>query len=104
MLLPLGTLLCGTFLTHPALAQSSIPPKSSSTAEYTVETVVVTARKLIEDIQVIPESVTAIDSRTIAAAHLTRLDDFNSLVTNVNITKRADNTPDVVMRGVGSLG
>src|SRR5258706_1091469 len=103
-LLPLVTLLCGTFLTHPALAQSSPAPKTSSIADYTVESVVVTARKQSEDIQVIPESVTAIDSRTIVASHLTRLDDFNSLVTNVNITKRADNTPDVVMRGVGSLG
>src|SRR5882757_2663364 len=103
-LLSLVTLLCGTFLSHAVLAQSSPAPKSSSTADYAVEPLVVTARKHSEDIQVIPESVTAIDSRTIAASHLMRLDDFNSLVTNVNITKRADNTPDVVMRGVGSLG
>jgi iron complex outermembrane receptor protein len=103
-LLPLLTLLCGTFLSHPTLAQVSSRESGSAASEYAVEPLVVTARKQTEDIQVIPESVTAIDSRTIAAAHLTRLDDFNSLVTNVNITKRADNTPDVVMRGVGSLG
>jgi len=69
-----------------------------------VTEIIVTARKLGENIQAIPESITAIDSRTLAAAHLTTLDDFNSLVTNLNITQRADNTPDVVMRGVGTFG
>ncbi|MDB5443321.1 MAG: hypothetical protein JWP73_1697 [Phenylobacterium sp.] len=103
-LLPLVTLLCGTFLSHPSLAQVSSAGRTPSTSEYAVEPVVVTARKQSEDIQIIPESITAIDARTIAAAHLTTLDDFNSLVTNLNIAQRADNTPDVVMRGVGTYG
>ncbi len=103
-LLPLVTLLCGTFLSHPTLAQVSSAPRSSAISEYAVEPVIVTARKQSEDVQAIPESITAIDFRTIANAHLTNLDDFNSLVTNLNIAQRADNTPDVVIRGVGTYG
>jgi iron complex outermembrane receptor protein len=103
-LLPLVTLLCGTFLSHPALAQASSVQRSPSASEYTIEPVIVTARKQSEDIQKIPESITAIDARTIEAAHLTTLDDLNSQVTNLNITQRADNTPDVVIRGVGTFG
>src|SRR5260370_31540993 len=41
---------------------------------------------------------------TIVNSHLTRLDDLNSLVSNLNIVERADNTPDVVLRGVGTFG
>ena len=106
LLPPLALLSCSTFLGSSAVAQALSAP-SASTSDNTDEritTIIVTARKLGEDIQSIPESITAIDARTLAAAHLTTLDDFNSLVTNLNITQRADNTPDVVMRGVGTFG
>ncbi len=104
---PLALLLCGTFLGHSAVAQAPSAPSVSSTGEEPdsrVTEIIVTARKLGENIQAIPESITAIDSRTLAAAHLTTLDDLNSQVTNLNITRRADNTPDVVLRGVGTYG
>ena len=104
---PLALLLCGTFLGHSAVAQAPSAPSVSSTGEEPdsrVTEIIVTARKLGENIQAIPESITAIDSRTLAAAHLTTLDDLNSHVSNLNITQRADNTPDVVLRGVGSYG
>lgn len=98
-LLPLGVLLGTTFLAHSAIAQ-----EAASTASSTVAPVIVTARKQTENVQAIPETITAIDSRTITEAHMTKLDDFNSQVTNINITQRADNTPDVVIRGVGTFG
>src|SRR5258708_33701431 len=104
VLLPLGLLLGTTFLAHSAFAQVASTPNASPTNENTVAPVFVTARKRTEDVQVIPESITAIDSRTIAAAHMTKLDDLNSQVTNINITQRAHNTPDVGIRGVGTFG
>jgi len=106
-LLPSALLLFSTVLAHSAVAQAVSAPSSSSASDNTdirLLEIVVTARKLGEDIQSIPESITAIDARTLAAAHLTTLDDLNSQVTNLNITQRADNTPDVVLRGVGSYG
>src|SRR5258708_4767875 len=103
-LLPLALLLCSTFLGHSAVAQVLAAPSSSTSENPEITTIIVTARKQTETIQTIPESITAIDASTITGAHLTTLDDFNSLVTNLNITQRADNTPDVVMRGVGTFG
>ncbi len=64
----------------------------------------VTARKQAESIQSIPESVRAIGATELANAHVTRIDDLGTLVPNLNITTRADQTPDVVLRGVGSFG
>jgi iron complex outermembrane recepter protein len=106
-LLPLALLLCSTFLGSSAGAQTLATPSSSSTSGNTDDTlaeIIVTARKKTESVQSIPESITVIDANTISRAHLTTLDDFNSLVTNLNITQRADNTPDVVLRGVGAFG
>jgi iron complex outermembrane receptor protein len=69
-----------------------------------LQEIVVTARKRSEDIQSVPESVVAIGSDTLANAHVTRMDDLQNLVSNLNISTRGDNTPDVVLRGVGSFG
>jgi len=65
---------------------------------------VVTARKRSENLRDIPASITAISAATIAEAHVTQLDDLNSLVTNLNIDEAHDNTPDVTLRGVGAFG
>jgi iron complex outermembrane recepter protein len=69
-----------------------------------LDEVVVTARKRVETVQSIPESIQAFGAVEIADAHITRIDDLGNFVSNLNITTRADNTPDVVMRGVGSYG
>jgi iron complex outermembrane receptor protein len=105
-LLPLALLLCGTFLAHSAAAQTLAANSSSTTgnSDDSLVTIIVTARKQAENIQAIPESITAIDANTILDARITTLDDLNSFVTNLNITQRADNTPDVVLRGVGAFG
>jgi iron complex outermembrane receptor protein len=66
--------------------------------------IIVTARKRVESTQSIPESVEAFGAAEISNAHITRIDDLGNLVSNLNITTRADNTPDVVLRGIGSFG
>jgi len=66
--------------------------------------VVVTARKRAEDVQKVPESVTALGSQALEDAHVTQLDDLGGLVSNLNIVQRNDNTPDVTLRGIGSFG
>jgi iron complex outermembrane receptor protein len=103
-LLLLASLWCSTFLGRSAVAQALFAANSSTSENTDISTIIVTARKLGENIQAIPESITLIDANTLAAAHLTTLDDLSSLVTNLNITQRADNTPDVVLRGVGTYG
>jgi len=85
-----------------ARAAASAPSTDSSGA--VLGEVIVTARKYEENTQSVPESVTVIGADTIVNSHLTRLDDLNSLVSNLNIVERADNTPDVVLRGVGTFG
>jgi iron complex outermembrane recepter protein len=66
--------------------------------------IVVTARKRSENLRDIPSSITAISAATIEDAHITQLDDLNSLVTNLNVVEAHDNTPDVTLRGVGAFG
>ena len=99
-----GWLLFVTFLSHSAGAVAPSDATAKSDSDTAIMEIVVTARKVGENIQSIPESITAIDSLTLSAAHLTTLDDLNSHVSNLSITQRADNTPDVVLRGVGSYG
>jgi iron complex outermembrane recepter protein len=102
--LPIASLLCATFLCYFAHAGALPDAAATSDGDRTIPEIVVTARKVGENIQSIPESISAIDSLTLSAAHLITLDDLNSHVSNLNITQRADNTPDVVLRGVGSYG
>src|ERR1700674_5473338 len=66
--------------------------------------IVVTARKRSENLRDIPASITAISAATIEDAHITQLDDLGAMVANLNIDEAHDNTPDVVLRGVGSFG
>ena len=66
--------------------------------------IIVTARKRVETMQTIPESIDAFGPQEISDAHITKIDDLGNLVSNLNITTRADNTPDVVLRGIGSFG
>ena len=110
----LGTLssnsVCGTFtalalLAGTAHAQTTPPAQvAAAHAEDALEEIIVTARKRSEVLQNIPESIQAFGEQELANAHVTKLDDLGGLVSNLNITTRSDNNPDVVMRGVGSFG
>ena len=86
-------------------ADSSDPASESTDAiAARLEEVVVTARKRSEAAQNIPESIVALGSQELADAHFTKMDDLGNTVSNLNIVTRGDNTPDVVLRGVGSFG
>jgi iron complex outermembrane recepter protein len=87
-----------------AAAEASGDTTDSQAAAGQLEEVVVTARKRSEAAQDIPESLAAIGSQELADAHVTKMDDLGNMVSNLNIVTRADNTPDVVLRGVGSFG
>src|SRR5258708_2596668 len=80
---------------------AATPPVSAS--EDQTEEMVVTARKRRESIQDIPASVDVISESVIKKAHITQLDDIASRVSNLNIFEAHDNSPAVVMRGVGSF-
>lgn len=95
-----------TVLTGAAHAQT---PLNSQTPEALpaadeLQEVVVTARKRSELLQNIPESIQAFGAKELDDAHITRLDELGNFVSNLNIMTRADNNPDVVLRGVGSFG
>jgi iron complex outermembrane receptor protein len=97
---------CGAALlsmnVHAQTAPANQAP--STTSGDSLEEIIVTARKRSESMQDIPESIQAIGTQELFNAHITRVDDIGNLVSNLNITTRADNTPDVVLRGVGSFG
>jgi iron complex outermembrane receptor protein len=92
------------FLTAPAGAQTAAEQANASEDRTALTEIIVTARKRVETAQSIPESIEAFGAQEIADAHITKIDDLANLVSNLNITTRADNTPDVVLRGVGSFG
>jgi iron complex outermembrane receptor protein len=97
--LPLAGLLAPPVRAEVAAEQANSSAEQSGLAE-----IVVTARKRVETTQSIPESIEAFGRQEIDNAHITKIDDLANLVSNLNITTRADNTPDVVLRGVGSFG
>jgi len=92
-------------VSSPGRAQTaSTNPTVAASDETGLSEIVVTARKRVENMQSIPESIDAFGAVEISDAHITRIDDLGNLVSNLNITTRADNTPDVVLRGIGSFG
>ncbi len=86
----------------PAAAVAGATPPASAPEEQ-LDEIVVTARKRAESIQDIPASIHAIPESVIKENHITQLDDIGSLVSNLNIFEAHDNSPAVVMRGVGSF-
>jgi iron complex outermembrane receptor protein len=94
-----------TLVASTARAQAALTnPANAANEDTGLIEIVVTARKRVETMQSIPESIEAFGSQEISDAHITKIDDLGNLVSNLNITTRADNTPDVVLRGIGSFG
>src|SRR3981081_3170705 len=104
LLPPIALLLCATTIGQIGIVRAAETASSTDSTGVVLGEVIVTARKYEENTQSVPESVTVISADTIVNSHLTRLDDLNSLVSNLNIVERADNTPDVVLRGIGTFG
>ena len=100
-------MIAGTSMLAPSAAQAQAVTASETNEgneEAGLGEIVVTARKRVESMQSIPESIEAFGAQEITEAHITKIDDLGNLVSNLNITTRADNTPDVVLRGIGSFG
>jgi len=96
--------LTGAFNATVSLAADEKAAASGATKDDSLVEIVVTARKRSENLRDIPASITAISAATLEDAHVTQLDDLNSLVTNLNVVEAHDNTPDVTLRGVGAFG
>jgi outer membrane receptor protein involved in Fe transport len=96
--------LTGAFNATVSLAADDKAAASGATKDDSLVEIVVTARKRSENLRDIPASITAMSAATIEDAHITQLDDLTALVANLNIDEAHDNTPDVVLRGVGSFG
>src|ERR1700722_1048413 len=100
-------MIAGSFTLVAATARAQATTVSGTDAanqETGLTEIVVTARKRVETMQSIPESIVAFGAQEITDAHIVKIDDLGNLVSNLNITTRADNTPDVVLRGIGSFG
>jgi iron complex outermembrane recepter protein len=100
-------MMAATSLLAPSTARAQAVTASApneGTEDTGLGEIVVTARKRVETMQSIPESIEAFGAQEISDAHIVKIDDLGNLVSNLNITTRADNTPDVVLRGVGSFG
>lgn len=70
----------------------------------TLKEIVVTARKRKEDIQNVPVSMVAITGDQLTTQHVQSIDDIRASVPNLNIaTSETPDTPDVVLRGIGSF-
>jgi iron complex outermembrane recepter protein len=95
-----------TLLLATAHAQTYSQTQSTRTeAEATtLEEIIITARKREESVQNIPETIVAISSEVLENAHFSRMDDLGALVSNLNIATQSDNTPGVVLRGIGAYG
>jgi len=102
-----GLIILGCVHSVPVNAQriSSSPDSTNiETNNRALGDIIVTARKQPELLQKLPAAVISIDNKQLQANHATRLDDLTSYVTNLNIVTRADNSPDVTIRGVGAFG
>lgn len=91
--------LGAAFAVSPAYAQ-----EAPVTGAEDSDAIVVTARKRSETLLQIPESVQAISAETLQRAGIKSVDDLGRQVPNVVLSRRQDNEPNVVIRGVGSFG
>lgn len=66
--------------------------------------IIVTARKRNERLLDVPETITAFSAETLTKGGIRTLDDLGRAIPNVNMNRRADNEPNVVIRGIGSFG
>lgn len=81
-----------------AAAVNTQPPLSVGIGE-----IVVTARKRAENLQNVPDSITAFSAEAIDQLRLQRIDDFLALTSNVRITNDQDTgTNNISIRGLGS--
>ncbi|GGO67101.1 TonB-dependent receptor [Bowmanella pacifica] len=101
--------LCLTLLTmsiSSALGQESTSPERQGSQSETgeIESIQVTARKRVESVLDIPESISALNAEELERGAIVSLDDLGMAVGNLNLATRTDGNPNVTIRGVGSFG
>src|SRR5690348_1740348 len=85
------------------LALQFIPSFPATAADDALEEIVVTARKRAENLQTVPDSVTAFSTAEITERRLTQINDFLALTPNVHIVNDQDPATNIIsIRGIGS--
>src|SRR5512140_629081 len=89
-------------VTVPLLALCA-PPFTAIAADNELEEIVVTARKRAENLQTVPDSVTAFSAAEITERRLAQINDFIALTPNVHIVNDQDPATNIIsIRGIGS--
>jgi iron complex outermembrane recepter protein len=70
----------------------------------TLQEIIVTARKRDERLIDVPETISVFTGDMLEKAGIQSLDDLGRSLTNVVLNRRADNEPNVVIRGIGAFG
>ena len=87
-----------TVLSFPPLAAAQAPAEDEAIAEVTV-----TARKRVENLQDVPDSITAFTSDQVAEQRLDRISDAIALTPNVHIVEDQDAATNIItVRGIGT--
>lgn len=66
--------------------------------------IIVTAQKREERLRDIPQSIAAFTAKSLEVRGITSTDDLGRQTPGLVLSKRLDNTPNVVIRGIGSFG
>ena len=69
-----------------------------------IDSITVTARKRAESITDVPETISAFSEDALKKGSIINIDKLGLSVPNVVLSRRGDNEPNVVIRGVGSFG
>ena len=99
----LGAAIMGQLVPAAASAQA-VDDAAASMPQGELGEIVVTARKRNERMIDVPETITAFSDASLAKAGITNIDKLGQSVPNVVLSRRGDNEPNVVIRGIGSFG
>ncbi len=95
-------LASASFLSVPALAQSSIQPEAGSDPADGGNEIIVTAQKVEQRAKDVPITITAVSGKRIAELGVGDLDELSNYVPGLNIQEQSANNPGVVIRGITS--
>src|SRR5882724_7250905 len=93
----------GTIAGGAGLPLGAASAAESAEGAANLDEIVVTARKREEKLQDVPVTVTVISSTQLKESGIERIDDIQSEVTNLILSKSQTNTINAVIRGVGSF-
>ena len=86
------------------LATTDTAALAQAEGDALMEAIVVTARKRSERLIHVPETISAFSEAALERAGIKNLDTLGQSLPNTVLSRRGDNEPNVVIRGVGSFG